>query len=62
MENAFLILNNGLTILLLQEKGESGALFRKKFKFNIFLIREKYNVLFKFFTILDYFLGNNSVC
>lgn len=30
MENAFLILNNGLTILLLQEKGESGALFRKK--------------------------------
>ena len=47
MENAFLILNNGLTILLLQEKGESGALFRKKFKFNIFFNKRKVQCSFQ---------------
>lgn len=49
MENTFLILNNGLTILLLQAKGGSGALFRKKKSFNFFFlfIREKHNVLYK---------------
>lgn len=50
MENTFLILNNGLTILLLQAKGSSGALFRKKISsltFFFLFIREKHNVLFK---------------
>lgn len=64
MENTFLILNNGLTILLLQAKGGSGALLRKKKSFNFFFsfYKRKAQCSLQIFTILDYFSGNYPVC
>ena len=65
MENTFLIINNGLTILLLQAKGSSGALFRKKISSLTFFFsfyKRKAQCSFQIFTMLDYFSSNYPVC